>query len=449
MSPFRTRWFLTLVTLLGLVLLGTLGIPRVAQAVEFDDDGIITADEVIDDDVFVSNDVVVVDGTINGNLIVSGNKVTINGDVNGDLIVSGVDVTVNSQVNGNVAFMGKSLSMNGRMRGSMLCLGSSVVLGPLTVVGHNLFFNGFGLETQPGSMIGRDAVVSGFQALLDGRVERDVQAEVGALEIGGFVGRNVMATVSGPSEELALGFWRSGAPKSVNSGLRVTQDAYIGGTLAYVSPVEQADTIATVPGGGIEYQVAKSELHPDLQYLAGQWFARRMRDLVTLLVLGGVAVWTHTPLLNRLADRARSKPLPAIGWGLAMLVGGHTALVILAGLVIVLGILTIVVTLGGLALAVFGVGFSGLALAFALFWLAVAYGAELIVAYLMGRLVLQRIAPQYADQAIWPLTLGVVMYVLARSIPGLGVVIGSLVTLIGLGAMWMLFREGRCAPDLT
>jgi hypothetical protein len=443
MSRFRTHWFLTLVALLGLVLLGALGIPQVAQAVEFDDDGIIAADEVIDDDVFVSGEIVVVDGTIIGNLIVSGNDVTINGDVNGDVFASGADVKVNGRVNGNVAFIGRSLSVDGEVGGSVFFLGGSAVLEPSAVVGRNVFFNGFGLETKSGSIIERDAVVSGFQALLDGLVERDAQAEVDALEIGGFVGRDVMATVSGPTEGPSVGSWWPGVSKGVNSGLRVTQEAHIGGTLAYVSPVEQADAIEIVPGGGVEYQPDKSKARPDFRHLAGQWLAARVRDLVTLLVLGGLAVWTRTASLNRLADQARDKPLPAIGWGLGVLVGGHVALVVLAGLILVLGILTSVVTLGGLALTVFGVGFSGLALAFALFWLAIAYGAKLVVAYLVGRLVLQRLIPQYADRAVWPLLLGIVLYVLARSIPLLGWLIGLLVTLAGLGAMWMLFREGR------
>ncbi len=447
MSRFRTRWFPTLIALFGLVLLGTLGIPRVAQAVEFDDDGIITADEVIDDDVFVSRGTVVVDGTINGNLIVSGNDVTINGDVNGDLLIFGTDVIVNSRVNGNVAFLGQSLLLNGKLRGSLFSIGSSVVLGPSAMLGRNVFFNGFNLEMQPGSTIERDVVASGFQALFNGRVERDVQAEVAGLQVGGFVGRNVMTSVAAPDDPLPPGPWWGGTSEPVSSGLRVTSDAHIGGMLTYISPVEQADRIDIVPGGGIEYQADKSVSPRDMKSLASQWFAKRMRDLVTLLVLGSLAVWTHTPLLNRLADQGQSKPLPAVGWGLVVLIGGHTALIVPTGLVLVLGILTSVVTLGGLAITVFGVGFSGVSLAFALFWLAIAYGAKLVVAYLVGRLVLQRLAPQYTDRAIWPLLLGVVLYVLVRAIPVLGGFIGLLVTLAGLGAMWMLFREKKHAPE--
>ncbi|MEE8392068.1 MAG: hypothetical protein V3S14_14910 [Anaerolineae bacterium] len=67
----------------------------------------------------------------------------------------------------------------------------------------------------------------------------------------------------------------------------------------------------------------------------------------------------------------------------------------------------------------------------------------------MGRLIWQRFAPQYTDRALWSLVLGVVLYVLVRSIPWQGGLIGLLVTLAGLGAMWLLFREKRRAPEVA
>ena len=60
-----------LIFVLPIILIFTLsfGIANPAQAVEFDDDGIVTADEVIDDDLFITGDNVKIDGTINGDLI--------------------------------------------------------------------------------------------------------------------------------------------------------------------------------------------------------------------------------------------------------------------------------------------------------------------------------------------------------------------------------------------
>jgi hypothetical protein len=92
---------------------------------------------------------------------------------------------------------------------------------------------------------------------------------------------------------------------------------------------------------------------------------------------------------------------------------------------------------------VLGVGFSGLGLAFTVFTLLVSYGSKLVVAYLFGRLLLQTLAKQYAGRKFLTLFVGVVVYALVAWIPILGWLIGLVATLIGLGAMWLWFRERR------
>src|SRR3990172_3307892 len=99
------------------------------------------------------------------------------------------------------------------------------------------------------------------------------------------------------------------------------------------------------------------------------------------------------------------------------------------------------VQLSSLALAVWAVGFSSLALVFSLSALFVAYGTKVIFAYLVGLLILKRAFPRAAEQRLWPLLVGLALYVLLVSIPGLGWVIAVLVTAIGLGAAWLLYRE--------
>lgn len=77
------------------------------------------------------------------------------------------------------------------------------------------------------------------------------------------------------------------------------------------------------------------------------------------------------------------------------------------------------------------------------FLLLVSYGSKLVIAFLVGRLVLQRLAPQSADHKVWPLLAGVALYVLIRSIPLLGWLVGVAATLVGLGAMWLVYRGWR------
>jgi hypothetical protein len=449
--PPAYRLRLMLIILLGLTLVSVLSLAPVARAVEFDDDGVIGADEVIDDDVLMNAEAVVVDGTVNGNLLVSGGSVTVNGKVNGDLLIFSAEATVDGEVNGNLAFCGQSLWVNGAIKDTVFFLGSSLALEPATVIGRNLFFTGFGLEAEPGSTIGRDVIASGYQALLYGQTERDIQVEVTALELGGRVGGDVRAKVGTPGEGMRGGPYWPGMPQAVDAGLRVSESAEIGGALVYSSEVEQAGTIGAVPPGGVVYEpLVKPEVSKSFGELAGQWVLARVRELVTLLGLGALASWRLPGVLNRLADTARSRPLPAAGWGIVVLILGFVCAAVLVGLILVVGILLGVVTLGGLAGATFGIGFSGLSLAFGLFMLAVIYGSKLVVAHLVGRLILQRFLPQYAERVILALTLGVALYILIRSVPVLGGLIGAIVTLLGLGAMWLLFRQrGGVSPAAT
>ncbi len=106
-----------------------------------------------------------------------------------------------------------------------------------------------------------------------------------------------------------------------------------------------------------------------------------------------------------------------------------------------------VVTLGELLPAVLFGGSSALVLLVTLLGLLISYGTKLIVSYLIGKLILGRLAPRVAEQAIWPLMLGIVLYVIITSIPCLGDVIGFIVALIGLGAIWLLIRQGRSASE--
>src|SRR4030042_5938077 len=89
-----------------------LGVPlplagaQTVRAMEVDHDGHVAADEVVNDDLILTEEVVEMAGTVNGNLIAMGSAVTISGTVNGDVIAGGATVTVTGTVNGNLFVMG-------------------------------------------------------------------------------------------------------------------------------------------------------------------------------------------------------------------------------------------------------------------------------------------------------------------------------------------------------
>jgi cytoskeletal protein CcmA (bactofilin family) len=437
MSTIRKHWGrLALALTLTLMLATMLAAPAAAVEFRSGDTVVIGKDEVIDDDLFITATTVKVYGTVNGNLFAAGSQVEVDGTVNGSLFTAG-----------------QSLALNGKVDGSLYGGGTSLVLGPQSSVRRNVFFYGFGLRTESGSKVGRDLLVGGYQAQLNGEVSRDFKFNGGALELNGKVGRNVSAQVGEPQAggQPPMFFMPMGMPASIRPGLRVGKEASIGGKLAYTSAVEQGAAIQVTPVGGVAYQIptpepgkiAAGQAQGSTVIRLGYWALDRAREFITLLVLGALALWVMPSLLNAVVDKAQARALPAAGWGLIVVIVGYLGAVVLALLIFAMGILFGVLTLGGLMGTVLGVGFSGLGLAFTVFTLLVSYGSKLVVAYLFGRLLLQTLAKQYADRKFLTLVVGVVVYALVAWIPILGWLIGLVATLIGLGAMWLWFRERR------
>ena len=426
----QLRWLLMLVMVFTL----TFGFASTAYAFENIEDGDLPAGEVVDDDLFIFGETVVVDGTVNGDLFAFGNTVVVNGTVNGSLFSGAQTVTVNGTVSGSV-YTGTSYTQ----------------IGSSAEIGRNLFFGGFALDIQEGASISQDIAVGGYQAVVNGKIGRDLYAGAGALEINGAVGGDVRADVEGPTQDMGptpyMPFTPPGAPAMLPSGLRISENAQIGGQIAYTSPVDQGNTIETDPAGGVVFSTPVPDTTPgytpevSAQFNVGRWLLQRAREFFTLLVLGGFVLWLLPNLLNKVVAKVQSEPLPSTGWGFVTIIVGYAGAVVAAGLVLALAIFFGVLTLGGLGRSIFGVGFSSLGLTMAIFVLLISYGSKLVVAFWGGKWILSKLAPQAAESKIWPLVLGVVLYVLLRAIPVLGWVIGVIVTLLGLGAMWLVFRE--------
>ena len=179
--------------------------------------------------------------------------------------------------------------------------------------------------------------------------------------------------------------------------------------------------------------------------MATGWLLDRARELVTLLLFGILAAWLLPGALVTVAEKVRTHPLPAAGWGLLAVVAGYVGAVVVGMLVVAAAILVGIITLGGLASTVFGLGFGVLGLAFTVFQFLVSYGSKLVVAYLVGKLLLEALKAG-GPTAYLPVVVGVVLYVVIASIPLLGWLVGAAATLVGLGAIWLAVREMRSRP---
>jgi hypothetical protein len=364
----------------------------------------VPAGQVIDNDVLARGTDVVIEGTINGDLLAVGSTITVNGSVSGSLVTLARTVTVNGQVGGSVYVASRTLT-----------------LGSAANVVHNAHYLGLMLDSQPGSQVGRDLVVASVRGRVSSQIGRALNAAILLLTFNGQIGAGVEA----PGEGAIL-------PDRFEPG----------GTLLFVGSSAGRPLGLAAPALGLR------SLQQEQGRGAGvpEGLVDRLGDLAALLLVGGLALWLRPILVQRPAERLLRQPLPAGGYGLLALfiVPGALAIgILLAVLLFFLGMWLGGVALWGLAFLLWGIGYPTLILAFSLFALAVLYGTKVVVADLVGRLILNRLAHRRLDAArgILPLLLGLVLYVLVRSIPFLGLAVEVVVTVLGLGALWLALRH--------
>jgi hypothetical protein len=103
-------------------------------------------------------------------------------------------------------------------------------------------------------------------------------------------------------------------------------------------------------------------------------------------------------------------------------------------------------TLGSLGGSIAWLGIAFLITVLVAFGLILAYFTKLVVSYLSGRWVLSRIRPDLAEKPIWALMVGILILAALLSIPFLGGAINIVITLLGLGTLWLLWQE-RSRPQ--
>lgn len=441
--------FLGIALVAMLVTTLTLGTARPVQAADIRDTGILEANETIDDDLIISGTQVRVDGTVNGMLLAGGETVTVNGTINGDAVLFGETVIVSESavINGNIFSGARSITINGTVQGSIAA--GAAELETASKVGRNLYFGGYSLQTQPGSDVARGLYFGGYQAMLKGNIARELRVGAGALELDGSVGGDAVLDISSPGERPQVNYqfgWDM--PESIPSGLRIGPQAKIGGQLIYTSEANQSSAIQSQPQGGVVYQTpvpdpeaerrATRPVNPNAWDLFGF-----LRNLFTLLILGLLAVWLLPRIAAGTSEIVRTQFFPSAGYGLAAIIIGYIGAFVVGVLLLGVGLFFTILTLGGLGSAVFGVGFSGLGLLVAAFTLVVSYVSKLVIAYLVGDLILRGASPTMQGRKYLAISLGVLLYAVARSIPYIGWMFGLVVTVAGVGAIWLYWRAWR------
>lgn len=409
-----------------------------------------------------TKDVIVIDEDVNDDLYLLASSITVNSTVHGDLIAAAAEIVLNGTVEGDLWAVGGKVHVNGTVTDDVRFAGSDLLVGPGGQVGDDLFAGGFGFTAQPDSSLSSDLFVAGYQALLDGQVAGNVQAAVAGMEISGHIGGDVQAEVAEPAPEFEqwsvfMRMWSPYMPAQiVGPGLRIEDEAQIDGELVYTSPVAVQVPEGAV-AGPIVYQTPVPEEVPTPEVeapeipagaltLAGvvgwfvRWIVGLVRNFVTLLIVGALLLWLAPKWLRETAQHWKEKPVHCLGWGVAALLAFFVAVPALFMVMIVLDILVGLATLGGLVVPITSVIMVLESILVVGFWIVAVYVTKIVFCYLIGWLILKRPAPAWVEKAMGliPLLIGLAIFTLVRSIPVVGAFFSLLVTIFGLGALWLL-----------
>lgn len=418
-----TRGALVIVLLLGGIF--SLVSPARAQGIQVTFEDSVPAGTVVENDAVLAGTTVKLDGDVDGDALAVGSTVEVNGDVEGSLVAVGQNVVINGTVGGTTYVVALTLE-----------------LGPEAELNRNLYNISGSTNLAEGSMIGRDLVLVSLGAQLSGEIGRNTEGIIGPFEIF----RLFMDMIGRPVLEPQSGLESSG----LSDTAQVAPIQYSGilpsvSSIALTGPAEKvlSQNQASPPTKIEPRQSTQTGSTIDSERVA-DWAQRVVLEFITLLVFGLLGIWLFSSFLNRSAQKVESKPLQATGYGLLGLILSIAligVLILVALLILMLGIGLGYLNLWDLAWAVWGVGFASLGLAFWVSLLFVSFGTKVIVAYLIGLLILRRLAPKANQYLILPLLLGLFLYVLLASIPYFGWVIAVLVNSIGLGAAWLAYRD--------
>jgi len=425
-----------------------------AREVFRDEQCTITADRVIVGDVFVLCGTLVVDGRIEGNLIGAARSASIKGEVGGSIYLIAGQVDFGGSVGGSLHFGG--LILNTTPEATFTDANGGLIAVNLS----SKIASGVDI---PGSVLN-----VGYQLIIDGDVEREVNFWGSALTISGSVGTNVTATVgnsasSGVSsriETLLIPF-RFIDVELIDPGFILTQSGRINGSLAYTATNEgiidgqtagdvvfrsSADPITL--GNTVEQNARSLRLY----------LSQALREFTTLAFFGAIGLLLLPRQMQSPLRPMLTRPISTIGVGmLSFILSFPIVLIILLVsllLVVILSVLPLdtIVLVIALVLALVNIGGASL------FYFTAIFVGRAIVGLALGRFLLRifRYDDGTRQKSFIALAIGLLILSLFGAIPVIGWGFQALSLFLGLGAILSVlrtqfrrFKEASAPPPIA
>jgi hypothetical protein len=179
-----------------------------------------------------------------------------------------------------------------------------------------------------------------------------------------------------------------------------------------------------------------------------KWSTNLLRSAITLVLIGLFLLWLFPFFIQNAGGKLQSAPWRSLGWGVVAWPAFIFLLLVIFAVLLLGGVLFGALTLSGLAGTIVWLGILTIFAVILGFVLASAFVAQIVFGQALGRWLLSRTHSPLAEHRYWPMVIGVVVTVAVVAlfrfplIPGiLGGLLSILVSLFGLGALWLWGRE--------
>ena len=296
--------------LVGVAALGSVSLTSLASLVTTDR-YIVTDEDVVDEDVYVTSVSSTIEGVVDGDLVIFTGDLMITGTVTGSVTVfssGSVVVSPTGSIEGSLNGVAVNATVAGNVAGDVFITAPSIVVSST-------------------GTIGRDAMLLGGTARIEGSVGRDVRGRTLRLVVDGTVGGDIDVA----TQKLEFG-----------------PDAVVGGDVLYRSPVEASGATSATIDGTLTRLPAQS----NFVYGIILWLANIV-GFLGFVVAGIVVLWAVRGTSARATGSVLVHPFKSLVVGIAASIA--LPLVIVALSMTLVGIpLAAILVLIGIALFIIG-----------------------------------------------------------------------------------------------
>lgn len=341
------------------------------------------------------------DQVVEGNLYIAAETVEIYGAVNGDIFaIAAKNIYIDSDnINGDIFAISETVNIRGDINGTARVLASNVLIPEARL--KNLMAAGEDVRISKESDISRHFSFAAQNVTVAGPVGGKVEGLANDFILDNTVGGDV---------DLYIGF------EEDRAGLRLTDEAAVNGKLYYKSLKEfELNQNASLAGGVVHNQVVKQEesIKDKINPMG------KLIEFFGLMVVGMVFIYLAPRYLHNMYKRAKKHYIRTFFRGFAFLV--LTPL-----LCILLGITIIGFPLALIALALWFIGI---------------YLAQVMLAWLLGSFINDKIIKNKKSSPLLALAIGIIAMMILSFIPYVGFIILTIAYLMAWGVFYDTFYK--------